>query len=152
MKERLDNHLVRNKYFDSRAQAQAAIMEGRVLVNGTSRVKPGSFLKGDEEILVTPVERRFVSRGGEKLEAALERFGIDVKDVDAIDVGASTGGFTDCLLQGGAARVMALDVGYGQLDYGLRNDLRVTVLERINARYLKQDDVPYVPSLATVDV
>jgi 23S rRNA (cytidine1920-2'-O)/16S rRNA (cytidine1409-2'-O)-methyltransferase len=96
--------------------------------------------------------RRFVSRGGEKLENALERLSVDVADRLCLDVGASTGGFTDCLLQRGAQQVVALDVGYGQLDWGLRNDERVVVMERRNARYLEPGELPYQPDLVTVDV
>jgi 23S rRNA (cytidine1920-2'-O)/16S rRNA (cytidine1409-2'-O)-methyltransferase len=113
-------------------------MEGRVRVNGAPATKAGQTVRDDAEIVVeTP--RRFVSRGGEKLEHALDAFAIEVVDIRAIDVGASTGGFTDCLLQRGAAHVTAIDVGYGQLDWRLRNDPRVTVIERTNFRHIADD-------------
>ena len=122
----------------TRSQARSLIMEGRVRVGGEPAAKAGQRVREDDDITVE-APRRFVSRGGEKLEAALDAFGIDVRGMRALDVGASTGGFTDCLLQRGAAAVTAVDVGYGQLDWRLRNDPRVTVLERTNFRYLPDD-------------
>jgi 23S rRNA (cytidine1920-2'-O)/16S rRNA (cytidine1409-2'-O)-methyltransferase len=113
-------------------------MEGRVRIGGEPAAKAGQRVRDDDEITVdTP--RRFVSRGGEKLEAALDAFAIDVTGAHALDIGASTGGFTDCLLQRGTGHVTAVDVGYGQLDWRLRNDPRVTVLERTNFRHLPDD-------------
>ncbi len=122
----------------TRSQARSLIMEGRVRVGGEPANKAGQRVRDDAEIVVEE-PRRFVSRGGEKLEAALNAFGIDVHGLRALDVGASTGGFTDCLLQRGAVHVTAVDVGYGQLDWRLRNDARVTVMERTNFRNLPDD-------------
>jgi 23S rRNA (cytidine1920-2'-O)/16S rRNA (cytidine1409-2'-O)-methyltransferase len=119
----------------SRSQARSLIMEGRVTVEGSTATKAGQFVAQDAKIEVAQ-PRRFVSRGGEKLDHALIEFGVDVRDVEALDVGASTGGFTDCLLQRGAKHVTAVDVGYGQLDWRLRNDARVRVMERTNFRLL----------------
>lgn len=119
----------------TRSQAHSLIMEGRVRVNGAPATKAGQRVRERDEVVVEQ-PRRYVSRGGEKLEAALDAFAIDVSGLRALDVGASTGGFTDCLLQRGAAHVTAVDVGYGQLDWRLRNDPRVTVMERTNFRTL----------------
>jgi len=145
MKKRLDVLLVERGLAESRSQAQALVLAG--LVPGHD--KPGTQLDETAELTV---ERppRFVSRGGEKLAHALEAFGIDVSGRDCLDVGASTGGFTDCLLQAGAARVIALDVGYGQLHPKLRADPRVTLLERTNARELRE--LPFGPDLVVCDV
>lgn len=131
---RLDE-LVAERKAISRSQARALIMEGRVSVNGAPATKPGTSIRDDAAIEIER-PRPFVSRGGEKLDAALTEFKIDVRGLRALDVGASTGGFTDCLLQRGAQHVVAVDVGYGQLDWGLRNDPRVTVMERTNFRTL----------------
>ncbi|MBV9270872.1 MAG: TlyA family RNA methyltransferase, partial [Candidatus Eremiobacteraeota bacterium] len=134
----------------TRSQARSLIMEGRVRVNGTPAVKPGANLR---EGAVVEIERprRFVSRGGEKLDAALEAFSIDTTGVRALDVGASAGGFTDCVLQRGAEQVVAVDVGYGQLDWKLRNDSRVTVMERTNFRYLAPETFARKFSLIVID-
>lgn len=152
MNRRLDQHLADEGYFESRERARAAVMAGDVRVDGSNDVKPGTRLKGGEEITVEDRKPAFVSRGGLKLAGALEDLELDVSGVDALDVGASTGGFTDCLLQRGAARVIALDVGRGQLHWKLRRDGRVTVLERFNARELAPGDLPWAPGFATVDV
>ena len=125
--------------------------EVRVGVDGPVALRPSQLVDPGAELLVD-AGRRFVSRGGTKLENALEALAIDVAGRDCLDVGASTGGFTDCLLQRGAARVAAVDVAYGQLDRKLREDPRVTVVERLNARELRPADLPFAPSLATVDV
>jgi 23S rRNA (cytidine1920-2'-O)/16S rRNA (cytidine1409-2'-O)-methyltransferase len=126
-------------------------MAGLVLVNGQVSDKAGTAV--DPEALLALKERpRFVSRAGDKLDAALDSFGVDVSGVSALDVGASTGGFVDCLLQRGATRVIALDVGHGQLDSGLRGDARVHVIERVNARYLEPDALPWQSDLLTMDV
>jgi len=125
----------------TRSQARSLIMEGRVRVDGVVAMKAGQNAKPSAAIEVTQ-PRRFVSRGGEKLDAALDAFRIDVAGRSALDVGASTGGFTDALLQRGAARVTAVDVGYGQLDWRLRNDPRVVVIERVNFRLLGDDAFP----------
>jgi 23S rRNA (cytidine1920-2'-O)/16S rRNA (cytidine1409-2'-O)-methyltransferase len=125
----------------TRSQARSLIMEGRVRVDGSVAAKAGQAVRAQASIEIER-PRRFVSRGGEKLEHALASFGIDVAGKTALDVGASTGGFTDCLLQGGAAHVTAVDVGYGQLDWKLRNDPRVTVIERTNFRLMADDAFP----------
>lgn len=135
----------------SRAQAQLEIRAGKVLVNGALVDKPGALISAGAEIELR-AGRRFVSRGGLKLEHALRLFAVDVRGKVALDVGASTGGFTDCLLQHGARRVYAVDVGRGQLDWSLRRDERVIVLEGINARYLQPEEVGEPVDLATVDV
>jgi 23S rRNA (cytidine1920-2'-O)/16S rRNA (cytidine1409-2'-O)-methyltransferase len=141
MRRRLDLELVRRGLTDSRARAQEAIEAGLVLVSGTRADRPGRLVSPDEPVHLEAPPTRFVSRGGEKLDAALDRFGVDVAGRRALDAGASTGGFTDCLLQRGAASVLAVDVGTGQLAWSLRNDARVTVKERCNARYLTPTDV-----------
>jgi len=145
VRKRLDVLLVERGLAESRSKAQAMVMAG--LVDGYS--KPGIAVDESAELSVTEPPR-FVSRGGEKLDHALDVLGIDVRGLDCLDVGASTGGFTDCLLQRGAARVIALDVGRGQLHSRLREDPRVTVLERTNARSLTE--LPYPPELVTCDV
>lgn len=152
MKRRLDSHLCDEGFFESRVMAQAAIMEGLVTVEGKNTVKPGTQVTGIERISVSARGDRYVSRGGIKLDHALDEFRIDLTGLVALDVGASTGGFTECLLRRGAAGVIALDVGKGQLHMKLREDPRVTVLEKLNARYLKPADLPAEPSMATVDV
>jgi len=145
MKKRLDVLMVERGLAESRSQAQALVLAGRV----PGFEKPGTQVDDSAQVSVeTPP--RYVSRGGEKLENALDALALDVTGLDCLDVGASTGGFTDCLLQHGAACVIALDVGYGQLDPRLRADERVTVLERVNARHV--EDLPYPPELVTCDV
>jgi 23S rRNA (cytidine1920-2'-O)/16S rRNA (cytidine1409-2'-O)-methyltransferase len=146
-KKRLDVLLVERGLAESRSQAQALVLAGRV--KGHS--KAGEQVEESAKLEVA-AGARFVSRGGEKLAAALEAFGLDVAGEDCLDVGASTGGFTDCLLQAGAASVIALDVGYGQLHPKLRGDARVTVLERTNVRDLRCDDLPFRPSFVACDV
>ena len=145
MKKRLDVLLVERGLAESRAQAQALVMAGRV----PGHAKPGEQVDETAPLEVTEPPP-YVSRAGHKLANALDAFGIDVAGIDALDVGASTGGFTDVLLQRGAARVIALDVGYGQLHAKLRGDPRVTVLERVNARALTE--LPFAPRLVTCDV
>ena len=144
-KKRLDVLLVERGLAESRSQAQALVLAG--LVPG--HTKPGEQVPGDP-VLEVEAPPRYVSRGGEKLRNALDAFGVDVTDRDCADVGASTGGFTDCLLQAGARRVVAIDVGYGQLHPRLRSDPRVTVLERVNARSLTE--LPFAPDLVVCDV
>ncbi len=134
----------------TRSQARSLIMEGRVRVNGTPATKAGANVSADAQIEIER-PRRFVSRGGEKLDRALEAFAIEAAGKRALDVGASTGGFTDCLLQRGAAHVVALDVGYGQLDWRLRNDPRVAVMERTNFRHLPDDAFAEAFDLVVVD-
>jgi 23S rRNA (cytidine1920-2'-O)/16S rRNA (cytidine1409-2'-O)-methyltransferase len=147
VKKRLDVLLVERGLAESRSQAQALVLAGRV--KGFSKAGDQVEEGTDLEVREGP---RFVSRGGEKLAHALETFEIDVTGEDCLDVGASTGGFTDCLLQAGASRVVALDVGYGQLHPKLRADPRVTVLERVNVRNLRCDELPFAPSFLTCDV
>jgi 23S rRNA (cytidine1920-2'-O)/16S rRNA (cytidine1409-2'-O)-methyltransferase len=146
-KKRLDVLLVERGLAESRSQAQALVLAGRV----PGHAKAGEQVDDTAELLVEEGPR-FVSRGGEKLAHALEVFDVDVTGEDCLDIGASTGGFTDCLLQAGAARVCALDVGYGQLHPRLREDPRVTVLERVNVRKLDCRDLPFPPSFVTCDV
>ncbi|HET9310708.1 MAG TPA: TlyA family RNA methyltransferase [Actinomycetota bacterium] len=151
-RRRLDSELVRRGLATSRTEAQEAVLAGLVRVRGTVATKSSTLVADDEPLDLARAARRYVSRGGEKLGAALERFGIDPTGLDCLDVGASTGGFTDRLLQGGAHHVVAVDVGYGQLAWALRGDERVTVLERTNARDLSVDALPYRPALVVVDV
>lgn len=139
-KERIDVRLVQEGYFPSRERARAAIMAGLVYV-GTERCdKPGTKVETDKELKVKGQVHPYVSRGGLKLEKAIRTFGIDLTDAVVMDIGASTGGFTDCALQHGARLVYAIDVGYGQLDWSLRQDERVVVMERTNFRHLKADE------------
>jgi 23S rRNA (cytidine1920-2'-O)/16S rRNA (cytidine1409-2'-O)-methyltransferase len=146
---RADEALVQRGLAESRAKAKALIMAGDVLIGDRPVSKPAELVDLDAELLVK-APPRFVSRGGFKLEHALDTFGIDVRGRVAVDIGASTGGFTDCLLQRGAARVYAIDVGYGQLDYRLRQDQRVVVLERVNARDLRI--LPEAVDMVAIDV
>jgi 23S rRNA (cytidine1920-2'-O)/16S rRNA (cytidine1409-2'-O)-methyltransferase len=134
-KLRLDQLLVERGLYPTRERARAAVLAGAVTVAGRPATRPGMSVGADAGVTVAE-QPRFVSRGGDKLEHALTAFGIAVAGKVAADIGASTGGFTDCLLQHGAERVYAVDVGYGQLDYRLRTDPRVRLLERTNARYL----------------
>ncbi len=149
LKVRLDAALAERSKI-TRSQARSLIMEGCVTVDGLVATKAGQNVAPDAAILVAQ-PRRFVSRGGEKLERALHEFGIDVRGTEALDVGASTGGFTDCLLLRGAKSVTALDVGYGQLDWRLRNDPRVRVMERTNFRRLANDAFPGGFDLIVID-
>ncbi len=144
--------LVRRGLFTSRERAQRAVMAGRVLVDGGLLDKPGAPVGEEVRLEVVGPAEPFVSRGGRKLADALDRLGVDPRDRVCLDVGASTGGFTDCLLQRGARRVYALDVGYGQLDFTLRGDPRVVVMERVNARHLEPGAIPERCGLITVDV
>jgi len=133
-KDRLDNYLVSKGFFDTKSQAQATIMSGKVKINDQVVTKAGTLVKVDEELNVEVKNMPYVSRGGFKIEKAVKAFAIDVKNKICLDVGASTGGFTDFLLQNKAAKVYAVDVGYGQLAWKLRQDSRVVVLERTNIR------------------
>ncbi|HEX8690336.1 MAG TPA: TlyA family RNA methyltransferase [Solirubrobacterales bacterium] len=152
-KARIDAVLAERGLFPSRSAAAGAVRAGEIRVgeDGPVALRPSQLVEPDAELLVDPGPR-FVSRGGIKLDNALEALGIDVSGHDCLDIGASTGGFTDCLLQRGAARVAAVDVAYGQIDLRLREDPRVTVLERLNARELSPPDLPFQPSFAVVDV
>ncbi|HVR97829.1 MAG TPA: TlyA family RNA methyltransferase [Thermoanaerobaculia bacterium] len=149
---RLDQLLVERGLFASREQARRAVMAGTVEVAGRRVDKPGTPVPGDADVAVLASREPFVSRAGRKLAHALDVFGVDPAGRVCMDVGASTGGFTDCLLQCGAARVYALDVGYGQLDQRLRADPRVVVMERVNARHLEPGALPEPCSLITIDV
>ncbi len=137
---------------DSRSRAQALVMAGKVTVEGTVISKAGTAIAEDAQIRLAEPDHPYASRGALKLVAALDAFDIALEGLDCLDVGASTGGFTDLLLQRGARRVIALDVGRGQLDWRLRNDERVVVMEGVNARHLAADDLPFEVALATVDV
>jgi 23S rRNA (cytidine1920-2'-O)/16S rRNA (cytidine1409-2'-O)-methyltransferase len=153
-KRRIDALLAERGLFSSRSRAAASVMAGEVRVGVAERrraQKPGELIDEAEELFVEQ-QAQFVSRGGIKLANALDATGLDVTNRKALDVGASTGGFTDCLLQRGAAAVVAVDVGYGALAWGLRNDERVTVLERTNARALTPEMLPFAPDLAVLDV
>ena len=151
MKPRLDRLMVERGLAATREKAQALIMAGEVLVDGRKAQKPGQAVSPESsiEVLKPPP---FVSRGGQKLNAALDHFAVRVAGRICLDVGASTGGFTDCLLQRGAARVHAVDVGSGQLDWKIRNDPRVAVHEKLNARYLRGEDIGEAVDLAVCDV
>lgn len=150
-KIRLDSMVVQKGLAQTRNKARAIILAGEVLVNGQRKDKPGLKIDPGAEVAVISRPHPFVSRGGQKLAHALDHFGIDPKGLVCMDVGASTGGFTDCLLQRGASRVYAIDVGYGQLDWHLRNDTRVVVLERTNIRKLEPGKLHQEPRLAVVD-
>ncbi|MCU0304696.1 MAG: TlyA family RNA methyltransferase [Thermoanaerobaculales bacterium] len=151
-RRRLDSELVERGLAPSRARAQALILAGKVMVDGRPAAKAGAPVAGSSLIELAEPDHPFASRGALKLAAALDAFSIDPAGLDCLDVGASTGGFTDLLLTRGARRVIALDVGRGQLDWRLRTDPRVTVLEGVNARRLGTDDLPFPVALATVDV
>lgn len=150
-KERLDKLLLDKGLVQSRERARALIMSGKVMVNGRKVDKAGEMIQADAAITLAGEDIPYVSRGGLKLEKALDEFGIDVSGKAAMDVGASTGGFTDCLLQRGARKVHAVDVGYGQLDLKLRNDPRVVNIERRNIRYLEREIIPEPIDIATID-
>ena len=152
-KARIDAVLAEQGLFPSRTAAAGAVRAGAVRVgrDGPVALRPSQLVE-PEAALIVDEGPRFVSRGGIKLDNALDALGIGVSGKDCLDVGASTGGFTDCLLQRGAARVAAVDVAYGQIDAGMRGDSRVTVIERLNARELEPADLPFVPALATIDV
>jgi 23S rRNA (cytidine1920-2'-O)/16S rRNA (cytidine1409-2'-O)-methyltransferase len=152
VRRRLDVEMVRRGIVGSRSEAAQAIRSGKVAVAGRPEAKASTLVSPEEPIAVAGPARRFASRGGEKLEAALDRFGIDVAGRRALDAGASTGGFTDCLLTRGAAHVIAVDVGYGQLDWRLRGDPRVTLLERTNVRTIEPDSLPYRADLLVADL
>ena len=148
-KVRLDSLLAERGLFESRSRAAAAVLAGSVRIADRRATKAGQLVERDIELSVD-APQEYVSRGGVKLANALDALGVAVSGRDALDVGASTGGFTDCLLQRGAARVIALDVAYGELDYRLRQDSRVTVVERTNARSIAS--LPFAPSLIVMDV
>jgi 23S rRNA (cytidine1920-2'-O)/16S rRNA (cytidine1409-2'-O)-methyltransferase len=150
-KIRLDQLLVDKGIAESREKAKRLILAGQVLVDGHPSPKPGHPLAPDHKIVLKEAER-FVSRGGEKLEGAMEAFELDLTGKVCLDIGSSTGGFTDCMLQHGAAKVYAVDVGKGQLHWKLREDDRVVVMEGVNARYLTPADLPEPADFASIDV
>ncbi|ACB85267.1 TlyA family RNA methyltransferase [Natranaerobius thermophilus] len=151
-KNRLDQLLVDKGYFASREQAKRNIMAGLVFVDNQKIDKPGKKVHLDVPLYVKNDHLKYVSRGGYKLEKALDEFSVNVEDRIAVDIGASTGGFTDCLLANGAAHVYAVDVGYGQLAWRLRNSQQVTVHEKTNIRHVNSDLFDDIPDLATIDV
>lgn len=152
-KERIDVLLVERGFYESRVKAKAALMAGLVLVDNEPIDKSGMKVSRDADIKVKGAIHPYVSRGGLKLEKAIKAFGIDLKERVMLDIGASTGGFTDCALQNGASFVYAIDVGYNQLDYSLRQDERVRVMERTNFRYTQPADLEGPsPTFATIDV
>jgi len=152
MKTRLDKLLIERGLVPTRERAQALIIAGRVLVDEQKHIKPGAPVASDAAIRLLGRDLRYVSRGGLKLEAALADWHIDLQGRFCLDVGASTGGFTDCMLQHGAARVLAVDTGYGQISQGLRDDPRVTLMERTNARLLNPGELPAGISFLAIDV
>jgi 23S rRNA (cytidine1920-2'-O)/16S rRNA (cytidine1409-2'-O)-methyltransferase len=151
-RQRLDVALVERGLVESRAKAQSLIMARRILVNGKHVDKAGALVSTDDDVAIEALEHPWVGRGGMKLAHALQRFGIDVRGKVCADVGASTGGFTDVLLKNGAAKVYAIDVGYGQLDASLRNDARVVNREKVNARYLTASDFEEAVDVVSIDV
>ncbi len=152
MKSRLDKIIVEKGIAPSRERAQALIMEGKIFVNGVPSLKAGAMVAEDAAIELKGEDIPYVSRGGLKLEAAIENFNIRLKDKIAMDVGASTGGFTDCMLQNGAKKIYCIDVGYGQLAWKLRQDPRVVLIERTNIRYLEKKKISDEIDIATIDV
>ncbi|MFQ5532647.1 MAG: TlyA family RNA methyltransferase [Candidatus Methylomirabilales bacterium] len=151
-RRRLDQYLLEEGLVESRARAQGLILAGKVWVDGRRVDKPGTPITPGAKVVIVGPEHPFVSRGGIKLQAALDAFGISVQDKACLDVGAGTGGFTDCLLQAGAAKVFALDVGHGRFHQRLRDDPRVVLLERVNVRFLTPDLLPELPDLVVIDV
>jgi len=151
-KKRLDLVVLEKGLVNSRQRAQALIMAGKVLVNNLIVDKSGTLVSPKDDIVLQEEDNPYVSRGGLKLEKALHTLGIDINGFVCLDVGASTGGFTDCLLHHGAGRVYAVDVGYGQLSWKLRQNSRVVVIERMNIRYMQPDTIPQLVDLVTIDV
>jgi len=151
MKERLDKILVDRGIVKSRERARALIMEGNVLIDNAPVTKAGAMINLDSAIILKSEDIPYVSRGGLKLEAAIKHFNIPLENKIAMDVGSSTGGFTDCMLQRGVKKVYCIDVGYGQLAWSLRNDLRIILLERTNIRHLEREKVPDMIDIATID-
>ena len=151
-KERLDVLLVKRGLAESREKAKAIIMTGNVFVEEQREDKAGSMFAEDAQIRIKGTPMKYVSRGGYKLEKAMEQWGFLLDGMICMDIGASTGGFTDCMLQNGAEKVYAVDVGYGQLDWKLRSDPRVVCMERTNARYLTPEQIPDPLDFASIDV
>ena len=152
MKERLDVLLVSRGLAASREKAKAVIMAGQVYVKGQKEDKAGTMFDSQVEIEVRGATLKYVSRGGLKLEKAMQQFGVTLEGKVCMDVGASTGGFTDCMLQNGAVKVYSVDVGHGQLDWKLRNDERVVCIEKTNIRYVTPEDIGEAPSFVSIDV
>ena len=152
MKLRLDKLLVERGMVASRERAQALILAGKVLVNEQKVEKAGEQVADDAAVRLLGEDLKYVSRGGLKLERALDHWHVDVTNKICLDIGASTGGFTDCLLQHGAARVIPIDTGYGQMDFKLRQDPRVRLLEKMNARYLTKENIGEIVDLIAIDV
>ena len=152
MKDRLDKIMVDTGLVKGREWARALIMEGKVFINGSPATKAGMMVDANAVIELKGADIPYVSRGGLKLKAAIDFFSIDLKDKTAMDVGASTGGFTDCMLQMGAKKIYCIDVGYGQIAWSLRNDPRVILLERTNIRHLERKRIPDIIDIATIDV
>ncbi len=151
-KKRLDSFLVSRQLVPSREQASRLILAGRVKLDGVISDKPGKLVGSKAAVEIIQPECQYVSRGGEKLASALEGFQLSCVGWVVVDVGASTGGFTDCVLQRGAKRVYAIDVGYGQLDWRLRTDPRVVIMDRVNIRYLEPHEIPELADLVVIDV
>lgn len=150
--KRLDQWLVEEGYYSSRERARLAIMAGEVMIEGKERaLKAGTRVTSGDRVIIK-ARQRFVSRGGDKLDGVLERWGVDVSGRSALDAGASTGGFTHCLLERGASRVISLDVGKGQLHWDLRRDPRVAVIEGVNVRYLQPQELPFKPHIIVADL
>jgi 23S rRNA (cytidine1920-2'-O)/16S rRNA (cytidine1409-2'-O)-methyltransferase len=152
VKTRLDKLLVERGLTTSRERAQALILAGKVLVNEQKIEKAGASIDSESILRLLGEDLRYVSRGGLKLEKALDHWQINLRHKVCLDVGASTGGFSDCMLQHGAAKVIAVDTGYGQLDFGLRNDPRIRLLEKTNARYLQAEDIAEPVAFIAMDV
>lgn len=152
MKERLDILVTQQGLAPSREKAKALIMAGEVLVDGQREDKPGTTFPDTVKITIKGNPIPFVSRGGLKLDKAVKHFGLELKDKTCMDVGSSTGGFTDCMLQNGAVKVYSVDVGHGQLDWKLRNDPRVVCMERTNIRYVVPEDIQEPPEFVSIDV
>ena len=152
MKERLDVLLVQQGYATSREKAKAIIMAGQVYVDGQKEDKAGSMFKEEAKIEVRGHTLKYVSRGGLKLEKAMSHFAVTLEGKVCMDVGASTGGFTDCMLQNGAVKVYSVDVGHGQLDWKLRNDPRVVCMEKTNIRYVTPEDIQEPVAFSSIDV
>jgi len=150
-KSRLDITIVEKGFVKSRQRAKAVIMAGKVLVDDYPVDKPGALIKNDAKIIVKIDDNPFVSRGGLKLDKALKNIPVSVKNLTCLDIGASTGGFTDCLLQNGAAKVYAVDVGYGQFDWSLRQNPRVVVIERTNIRYMSYEKISEKVDIVVAD-
>lgn len=152
LKERVDILLVKKGFAESRQKAQAFILAGKVVINNREAKKPGEFVPFDSEIHLKEAPFPFVSRGGVKLQEALTNFNINVKGLKCLDIGASTGGFTDCLLKNGAEKIISLDVGKNQIHEKLKENKKIYIIEKYNARFLKKEDLPFEVDLVVIDV